>query len=47
MDKYRLTPEQVERIKKILEQGDRIELIPSKDRIKIVQEIRKEVKTEK
>lgn len=47
MDKYRLTPEQVERIKEILEKGDRIELIPSKDRIKIMQEIRKEVKNEK
>lgn len=47
MDKYRLSPEQVEKIKKILENGDRIELIPTKDRIKIIQEIRKEVKAEK
>ena len=44
MGKYRLTPEQVERIEKILEKGDRIELIPSKEKVKIVQEVRKEIK---
>lgn len=43
-DKYKLTPEQVERIKKILESGDRVELIPGKDRIKVIHEVRKEVK---
>ncbi len=41
-DKYLLTQEQVERIRQILEKGDRVELIPSKERIKIIQETRKE-----
>lgn len=44
MGKYRLTPEQVKRIEEILEKGDRIELIPSKEKVKIVQEVRKEIK---
>ena len=43
-DKYRLTQEQVERIRQILEKGDRVELIPGKERIKIIQESRKEIK---
>ena len=43
-DKYKLTQEQVERIRQILEKGDRVELIPGKERIKIIQESRKEVK---
>lgn len=43
-NKYLLTQEQVERIQQILEKGDRIELIPGKERIKIIQESRKEVK---
>jgi hypothetical protein len=43
-DKYLLTQEQVERIRQILEKGDRVELIPGKERIKIIQETRKEVK---
>ena len=43
-DKYLLTQEQVERIRQILEKGDRIELIPGKERIKIIQEVRSEVK---
>ena len=47
MSKYKLSPEQVEQIRKILENGNRVELIPTKDKVKIVQEIRKEVKTEK
>lgn len=42
-DKYLLTQEQVERIRQILEKGDRIELIPGKDGVKIIQESRKEV----
>lgn len=45
-DKYLLTQEQVERIRQILEKGDRVELIPGKERIKIIQEIRKEHKFE-
>lgn len=44
MNKYTLSPEQVEKIKQVLERGDRIELIPAKDGIKIIQESRKEVK---
>ena len=44
MSKYALSPEQVEKIKQVLERGDRIELIPSKDGIKIIQESRKEIK---
>lgn len=44
MSKYALSPEQVEKIKQVLERGDRIELIPGKDGIKIIQESRKEVK---
>jgi hypothetical protein len=42
--KYTLTQEQVERIRQILEKGDRVELIPSKERIKIIREVRSEVK---
>ena len=44
MSKYTLSPEQVEKIKQVLEKGDRIELIPGKDGIKIIQETRKEIK---
>ena len=44
MSKYTLSPEQVEKIKQVLEQGNRIELIPGKDGIKIIQETRKEIK---
>ena len=44
MNKYTLSPEQVEKIKQVLERGDRIELIPSKDGIKIIQEVRTEIK---
>jgi hypothetical protein len=44
MSKYTLSPEQVEKIKQVLEQGNRIELKPAKDGIKIIQEIRDEIK---
>ena len=44
MSKYTLSAEQVEKIKQVLERGDRIELIPGKDGVKIVQESRKEIK---
>lgn len=44
MNKYTLSPEQVEKIKQVLEGGNRIELIPGKDGIKIIQETRKEIK---
>jgi hypothetical protein len=44
MSKYTLSPEQVAKILQVLERGDRIELIPGKDGIKIIQESRKEIK---
>ena len=42
--KYLLTQEQVEKIKQVLERGGRIELIPCKDGIKVIQEVRSEIK---
>ena len=39
-----LSPAQIEQINKILAKGNRIELIPCKDRIKVIEEIRKEIK---
>ena len=44
MDKYRLSAEQVDKIKEILEHGHRVELIPVKNSIKVIQEVREEVK---
>ena len=44
MSKYTLPPEQVDKILQVLEKGDRVELIPSKDGIKVIQETRKEIK---
>lgn len=44
MSKYTLPPEQVDKILQVLEKGDRVELIPCKDGIKIIQETRKEIK---
>lgn len=44
MDKYRLSDEQVQKISEILTKGDRIELIPCKDGIKVIQETRSEIK---
>lgn len=44
MSKYTLSTEQVAKILQVLEKGDRVELIPGKDGIKIIQETRKEVK---
>ena len=44
MSKYTLSSEQVEKIKQVLEQGNRIELIPVKDGVKIIQEVRNEIK---
>lgn len=41
---YTLSPEQVKKIKEVLEKGDRIELIPVKDGIKIIRESRNEIK---
>lgn len=43
MGKYKLTPEQIKRIEAVLEKGDRIELIPAKEKVKIIQEVRKEI----
>ena len=44
MNKYTLSPEQVAKILQVLEKGDRVELIPGKEGVKIIQESRKEVK---
>ena len=44
MSEYILSPEQVKKIIQVLEKGDRVELIPCKDGVKIIQESRKEVK---
>ena len=43
-ERYKLTPKQVDLIQQVLEKGDRVELIPCKDGVKIIQESRKEVK---
>jgi hypothetical protein len=47
MDKYRITPEQLERIHAALDKGHRIELIPLKDNIKIMDIRREELKKPK
>lgn len=47
MDKYKLTTEQLERIHAALEKGHRIELIPLKDNIKIMDIRREELKKTK
>jgi hypothetical protein len=47
MDKYRITPEQLESIHAALEKGHRIELIPLKDNIKIMDIRREELKKPK
>ena len=47
MDKYKLTTEQLDRIHAALEKGHRIELIPLKDNIKIMDIRREELKKTK
>lgn len=47
MEKYRITPEQLERIHAALEKGHRIEIIPLKDNIKIMDIRREELKMNK
>jgi hypothetical protein len=47
MDKYRITSEQLERIHAALEKGHRIEIIPLKDNIKIMDIRREELKKPK
>lgn len=44
MDKYRITSEQLERIHAALDKGHRIELIPLKDNVKIMDIRREELK---
>lgn len=44
MSEYSISPEQLEKILAVLSQGHRVELIPAKDGVKIIQEVRKEVK---
>lgn len=47
MDKYKLTVEQLERIHAALDKGHRIEIIPLKDNIKIMDIRREELKKTK
>ena len=47
MDKYKLTVEQLERIHAALDKGHRIELIPLKDSVKIMDIRREELKKPK
>lgn len=47
MGKYRITNEQLERIHAALDKGHRIELIPLKDNIKIMDIRREELKKTK
>ena len=47
MDKYRITSEQLDRIHAALEKGHRIEIIPLKDNIKIMDIRREELKKSK
>lgn len=42
--KYILKSNQIRKIKEVLEKGDRVELIPGKDGVKIIREVRSEVK---
>lgn len=44
MNKYNLSPAQIEQIQKTLEKGDRVELMPAKDGIKILSVHRDEIK---
>lgn len=44
MNKYNLSPAQIEQIQKALEKGDRVELIPKKDGVKILSVHRDEIK---
>ena len=47
MEKYRITPEQLERIHAALEKGHRIEIIPLKDNVKRMDIRREELKMNK
>ena len=44
MSEYSISPEQLEKILAVLSQGHRVELIPVKDGVKIIQEVRTEIK---
>lgn len=43
-DKYKLTEEQVKQIQAVLSRGERVEVIPTKDAIKLLQVKRQEIK---
>ena len=43
---YRLTEQEIGIIENVLSNGDRVELIPMKDRVKIIQLIHKDVSPE-
>ncbi len=44
MNKYILSPAQIEQIQKVLEKGDRVEIMPKKDGVKILRVHRDEIK---
>jgi hypothetical protein len=44
MNKYNLSPAQIEQILKALAKGDRVELMPAKDGVKILSVHRDEIK---
>lgn len=44
MNKYNFSPAQIEQILKVLEKGDRVEIIPKKDGVKILSVHRDEIK---
>lgn len=46
MDKKTLSPQDVAKIEAVLSKGDRAELIPVKDGVKVIHIKRKEVKSE-
>lgn len=43
----KLTPEQIKKIEEVINKGDRVEIIPVKDGVRIVQETRKEIEINK
>lgn len=44
MNKYKISPEMLKKILETLEKGHRIELIPTKDKVKVIKEERQEIK---
>lgn len=44
MEKYEISPEMISKIIDILKSGNRVELIPTKSGIKVIEESRREIK---